>query len=283
MSIPDVNIKKPGEGLKKVQKVNPGSVDQGNVEKRVRIVEVIGPPGIGKSTIYKALCGKWQPNAPWIYQEALLAPGKPSFFAFSKWLEYHFRKFSGKPKKMSLSVDYGLQFVDNNVELAHFYWNHLSDPHTYKHEEIGHRFRSSYFLFSDFCRYQALLATGTDKTCVIDEGFLQKSFLLQENKQKMIDIVNRYVPLLPLPDAVIYINTTHKDVILNRLERRNKVIASHQGKDKEGLLADIEKWQFLFEIIVDKMKVNRIPVHNIDAERPVAENAFLLNKILSDR
>jgi hypothetical protein len=249
----------------------------------VKTVEVIGPPGIGKSTIYKALCSKWQPNAPWIYQEALLAPGKPSFSAFSKWIEYHFRKFSGKPKKMSLSVDYGLQFVDNNVELAHFYWNHLSDPHTYKHEEIGHRFRSSYFLFSDFCRYQAILATRTDKTCVIEEGFLQKSFLLKENKKEMIDIVNSYVPLLPLPDALVYINTTNKEVILSRLGGRKKVIASHQGKDKEALLADIEKWQFLFELIVEKMKEHRIPVYNIDGERSVEENAFLLNKILSDR
>ena len=283
MSIPDVNIKKPEEGLKKVQNVNPGSVDRTSVEKRVKIVEVIGPPGIGKSTIYNALCKRWRTNASWIYQEALLTPGKPSFSAFSKWLEYQFRKFSGKPKKMSLSIDYGLQFVNNNVELAHFFWNHLSDPHTYKHEEIGNRFRSSYFLFSDFCRYQALLATGTDKTCVIDEGFLQKSFLLQENKQKMIDIVNRYIPLLPLPDALIYINTTNKDVILDRLGGRKKVIASHLGKDKDALLIDIEKWQFLFELITEKMQRYHIPVYNINGERPVEENVFLLNKILSER
>ena len=269
--------------MNKVQKVNPVSVDRRNVEKRVKIVEVIGPPGIGKSTIYKALCHQWRPNAPWIYQEALLTPEKPSFSAFSKWLEYQFRKFSGKPKKKSLSVDYGLQFVENNVELAHFYWNHLSDPHTYKHEEIGHRFRASYFLFSDFCRYQAILATGTDKTCVIDEGFLQKSFLLKENKQEMIDHVNSYVPLLPLPDALVYINTTNKDMILSRLGGRKKVIASQQGKDKEALLADIEKWQLLFELICEKMQQYQIPVYHIDGARSVEENAFLLNKILSDR
>jgi hypothetical protein len=244
---------------------------------KTKIVEIIGPPGIGKSTMYKSLCKKWTAQSNWIFPDRLLSlteSTKQNKF----WPEYQIRKLLNKENK-AIPVDFGLRYVDNNKELAQFLWNHLCFSNTYDSSEISQLYRSVYFLFKDFCRYQAIWETNFNKPCIIDEGLLEKSFFVLPDENVMIDLMNAYLPLLPLPHAIIFVNTSNIDVIADRLLNRKKVIASHIGKDRKSLEKDIERWQFLFGIIIRQMEKYNVPVYNIDGLKPIDEKVSMLNEI----
>jgi deoxyadenosine/deoxycytidine kinase len=246
------------------------------------IIEIVGPPGVGKTALYQALCKSRKPGESWTYQDLLLA-NKPRFSNFSKWIEFRFRKFFKKKLTRSLPIEYGLQFIAHHEKLAGFYWKQLSDEQIYSDEEIDKRFRSAFFLFTDFCRYEAIMERHSDVPCVINEGLLQKSFVVQNNSQQLPLFISQYLPLLPLPQAIIYLNTLNQDLILERLSTRKKVIASHTGKNRQELLDDISKWQYQFQLMFEWMQAHNVPVYILDAENPVAKNVSLLKTIFKQQ
>lgn len=247
-----------------------------------KIIEIIGPPGVGKSTLYKALCKTWSADSNWIYQDALLTPAKPSILDFGNWLEYHAKKLLGKKLTKNIKTEFGLRFVDSNPALANFYWSHLSDTRTYSSNEIDKRFRSAYILFYDFCRYQAILESIYEKPCLINEGLLQKSFFVHEDEEFLHALLNTYLSLLPLPYAVIFINTTSNSTILERLCNRKKIIASHVGKDESEIMIDIEKWQRTLSLIIDKTEDSSVKILRIDGEKPIDDNVRHIKEMLAN-
>lgn len=246
-----------------------------------KIIEVIGPPGVGKSTIFQALCREWQPHFNWIYQDVLLSPEKPAVNQFGQWLKYHGYQLLGKKSAKSIPVEYGTRFADENKELAKFYWDYLSNSGLPHNGQAAHRFRSAYFLFSDFCRYQAIRETTCNKPCIIDEGFLQKSFLIHTDHHKMRQLIDHYLTLVPLPYALLYINTAQKNIISQRLRNRKKIHISHIGKDDAALMKETEKWQYLFNTILEKIETRNVLIYLIDGEQPVANNVALIKGFLA--
>jgi hypothetical protein len=252
------------------------------IDNNSKIIEIIGPPGIGKTTIYEALCKTWRPINNWIYQDALLTP-KPNFTELNKWVEYRFRKIFGKKISKNIPVEYGLRFVGDHQDLANFYWDLLSNTQTYTNREIDKRFRSAHFLFKDFCRYQAIMESPSTRPCIINEGLLQKSFFINNDEQIVLDSISKYIPLVPLPHAIININVGDKNVIIGRLRSRNKVIASHVGKDNKALLVDIERWQFLLSIVLEKVQRKNVPIYHLDGEKPINENVLFINNLFKQQ
>ncbi|WP_018479292.1 hypothetical protein [Pontibacter roseus] len=245
-----------------------------------KLIEIIGPPGVGKSTIYSALCESWNKNLKWVHQDLLLAPDNPGFVNIGGWLEYKLRGALGKRRPKSLAVDYGLRFINHNEKLASLCWNHLSDANDSK--DMDKRFRSAYFLFSDFCRYQAIREKANGKACLIEEGFLQKSFLISSDEQAESPFIEKYLSLVPLPHAVFHINVSDNAVITNRLENRSKVIASHLGKDTEGLLEETEKWQRTQHLILQKLKEKNLRIFEINGEIAISENVHYMKNLLEE-
>ncbi|AKD04404.1 hypothetical protein POKO110462_06310 [Pontibacter korlensis] len=246
-----------------------------------KIIEIIGPPGVGKSTVYKSLCKTWTPSANWVYQDTLLLPEKPNIQDFRRWFEYYAKKLLGKKITRSIKAEYGLRFVSNNPNLAHFYWDQLSDTRIFKDEEINKRFRSAYFLFCDFCRYQAILEKESSKLCIVNEGLLQKSFFVHDNEEYLNVLLSTYLSLLPLPHAIIFINTPNKKVIFERLRGRKKIHASHVGKEDAGLMEDIDRWQQTLNLIIEKAREANVKVLNVDGEKPIGDNVSYINSMLA--
>jgi thymidylate kinase len=254
-----------------------------------KIIEIIGPPGIGKSTIYQSLCKTWKPGSQWVYPDVLLT-SKPGIFSFRKRLVYHLHILLHKKLTKSIPVDYGLRFAAEQQKLAKFCWKYLSDIQFSDDEDINKRFRSAYFLFRTFCIYQAILEKAPAKPCIIQEGFLQKSFFISEDEDDDLlinELLNKYLLLIPLPYAIIYIDTPDIKEIVKRLRGRDKIIASHLGKNDEALQKDIEKWQHAQNNILEKLKSAGVLIIRINGRQPVKENVSgiqeLLKKIDGDR
>jgi len=249
-----------------------------------KVIEIIGPPGVGKSTIYQALCKKWDPGSRWIYPEMLLT-NKPSLFSTKKWLVYQMRMLLHRKPIKTIPVEYGLRFDEQQQELAKFCWKYLSDTHFFEDKDTNKRFRSAYFLFTAFCLYQAIIEKATVNPCIIEEGLLQKSLFIKEDgtdEQLMQNLLNKYLRLVPLPYAIIYIDTPDTNEVVKRLRGRNKVIASHFGKDDEGLRRDIEKWRHIQDRILEDMKKQGVGIIRINGMQPVNENVAQILKMLKN-
>ena len=179
-----------------------------------------------------------------------------------------------------VSTEHGLPFSKFHPELTNFCWQQLASENIYNKEESGLRFRLAYFLFADFCRYQAIMEKKSSRPCLLNGGLLQKSFLIESDLQQMSHLINNYLPLVPLPNAIIYINTEDKELIVERLINRNKIIPTQLGKNKKELIEDIVQWQYQFEIIISWMLKHNVIVYNIDGARSVKENVLTITKIL---
>ena len=249
-----------------------------------KVIEIIGPPGVGKSTIYQSLCRKWESGSQWVYPEMLLT-NKPSLLSVKSWLWYKMRMLLHKKRVKTIPVDYGLRFDAQQQLLAKFCWQHLSDTSYYDEQDINRRFRSAYFLFTVFCLYQAIIEKSPATPCIIEEGFLQKSFLIKDydaDDQAATALLNEYVRLVPLPYAIIHIDIPDTNEVVKRLRGRSKVIASHFGKDDEALRRYIEKWRHIHQNILEKMKAAGVSIIRINSMLPVKENVAQLLKMLKN-
>lgn len=142
-------------------------------------------------------------------------------------------------------------------------------------------FRHAYFLYDDFSTYQAIAEKRHPKPCLIEEGFFQKSFLIHEDKQVMEDILDEYLAVLPLPHAVIELDTENVDLIIQRLKTRKKTIPSHQNKTDKELVLETEKWQYLNRLVYDKLRAKNVLVHRMDGGKPLNEKVALLESTLA--
>ena len=249
-----------------------------------KVIEIIGPPGVGKSTIYQSLCRKWESASEWVYPEMLLTK-KPSIHSVKSWLWYKMRRLLHKKPVKSVPVEYGLRFDADQQLLAKFCWKHLSDNSFYDDGDTNKRFRSAYFLFTTFCLYQAIIEKAAAKPCVIDEGLLQRSFFIKDNDaddQRANELLNEYLTLVPLPYAIIYIDTPDTGEVVKRLRGRCKVIASHSGKDDDGLRRDIEKWRNIQDKILENMKCAGVSIIRVNSMLPVKENVAQIIKMLGN-
>lgn len=257
---------------------NTDSLKNGHVSSphlKTNIIEIIGPPGVGKSTLFHALLKTWNRDSSWTYKHGYLPSPKPS-----QWFRDLIRTVAGKHRSATITINSGLDFAKKNPELADFLWNLLSDKRTFSNDEHNKRFRAAYFLFKDFCRLQCIIENKSEQSFITDEGLLQKSFFINGDKQFMRDCIISYTNLIPLPRAVIYLDTSNVDILVHRLQHRNKTIASHIGLSNSALYEDLGKWQYMFKIIIEKMENKHVRVFKIDGENSVRHNVMLLQHFM---
>ncbi len=157
---------------------------------RSKTIEFIGAPGVGKSSIYKRLCKKWHPNQIWIYPEALLGGQKPPIARFKNWIDFSARQILHKKMHRTFPENGGFHYIQENEELANFYWKHFHNSDFPANKDISFRFRAIFYLYRDFCKHQAIQDAATDKLCILNEGLLQKSFLIHDDVKIMQDLLD---------------------------------------------------------------------------------------------
>ena len=245
-------------------------------------IEMIGPPGIGKSALYHTLVRRWRPASNWVPQGILLGPGRPAGMNFAAWLQFVLHRFKKGKIYKTIPADYGLRFAEEHPAFAALCWDLLSRPESPAVSSPGPRFRAAYFLFLDFCRYQAIREKPGLQACLLEEGLLQKSFLVQSDPAMMEALIRQYVSLVPVPQALIYLDTADQQVIIDRLQRRTKTLFSHQGRSPELLARETSKWQQMLALVLEQARQAGVAIYPIDGARPLRENADLINQILTD-
>lgn len=239
-------------------------------------VEIIGPPGIGKSTLYQAVCRSWTPQSRWTYQEKVLGNERGRHGLIRSAIYQIYCRLIKRSGNHQLTIDHGLRFIQQHEPFAEFIWKHLSDPNIFPEGRQAERFRAFYLLFRDFMRYQAILESNAHKPCIMEEGFLQKSYLLQVPEMELPDWIERYLQLTPKPDLIFRMDASDPDTIALRLELRAKKLAAYQGLDRSGLIQETRKWQQFFSVMDQKIQQQHIEFKMLDGSKPIEENIRII-------
>ncbi|UCS92962.1 hypothetical protein KZP23_20215 [Echinicola marina] len=245
------------------------------------IVEIIGVPGVGKSSVFKELCNEWNSKQKWTHLDALINQGKTKSNGFINQSINLIKRFLKVKKHQSFEINKGIQYAHNNEVLSQFFWQHLSNTEFEANADPALRFRSAFFLYRDFCRYQAIHDNANGIPCIMDEGFLQKSFLVHKDKKIIEAVLDDYLSLIQLPKAVIWVHVRPIHIILDRIKMRKKRIASHIDLGDEMLKIETKKWMRLIKLLIKKVEQKGVRIYKIDGRDSIENNVKKVKSILS--
>lgn len=235
------------------------------------IIEILGIPGAGKSTLYSALVQQHRKSMPWTHQHCLLSAAIPSWSKPASRVSYLLRSMTGSRLPQMHDINSGIQFCQRNREFAELA-SQLLQTHPHLRSDPGARFRASYLLYQDFCRYELISRTFTNQLCLIDEGLHQKSFLLPVTEETTNNLIDQYLDLSPAPAAAVVVDVTNKDILINRLRSRSKVIASHLGMSTEKLQENLDQWRHYLGVATERLRRKGTRLILIDGSAPLSDN-----------
>ena len=247
-----------------------------NVLNKTRIIEIVGPPGIGKSTVYTTLCSLWKQQDSWLPQNALLRKSNPPISQVRSWIGYQVSEILRLKKSTAVPVEVGLRFANNHKALSFFFWSYLC-RHATRRKDAGNAFSTAYFLFKDFCRYQAVWDAGSPRPCLLDNGFLSKAFLFHEDEEQLEQQLDEYLSLVPLPHAIICLE---KDANEPGFDMQPDQNINGQKPRNAAELMSLERCRAVYKMIVEKMEGYNIPLCRVNVRNAEENNLPVLLNFL---
>lgn len=248
------------------------------------IIEIFGPPGVGKTTICKAVEARWKNSSNWIPANQIFPPLNSNHLLSRikyKLLDSVIQS-SGIDKSKIKAAE--KKFVANHPKLIDAYWKNICFSVNTNTKGPDIRFDKVKFLQNRIQKIQFITDYQTEKLCLVDEGIVHmipgaiyKQDSTDAKETEIIDILQ----LCPLPLAIINIDTDTKE-IAHRLSRRNKVIPMHQNLSKSELEAITQLSKDRRRIIIDILGRIGVPILRVDSGLNTQQNAEKIISYISD-
>ena len=238
-----------------------------------KIIEFFGPPGVGKSTIFKEIELRRKKNFKWITSKYW----DPATFQQNKYFSFNFcKRLIRKSDADSIKLrDAANRFIVQYPEFIDACWQTIIHKHKVSHNKLDIRFQKAIHLQTQIQKIQMSREDDVDKVCLLDEGAvhlipnaLYKSSNLLEEYEEIRSLIN----IIPLPEAIISIDADAKE-IAQRLSKRSKVISMYKNLDISELemLSEIDRERR--SIILNILESHGMSVLKIDSGLDIATNA----------
>jgi len=234
-----------------------------------KIIEFVGPRGVGKSFIYKKLMSRLSKNKAIASASKFYPKRTDADFLSAEFIIFYSRYLFDKklyPKKN------GYIFSKNNPEFVSTCWNLLSKNKTKDHNGIDSRFRIAKNLYSYHAKYQTIIDADDNRICITDELLLHTIVQLIEGVN--IKDIERFSNKVPLPELVVYLEAPHH-IIFERIKKR-KTILSHRGMNDCQLNSSIESQMKAYQILIENIKKRGAKILKIDATHDLNKNIKMI-------
>lgn len=244
-------------------------------------VEIIGPPGVGKTTIYnqlvKVIGGTNIFTPEEIINKEYYSAGKTSL------LKQIIKKnigFNAVP--YSFIQEEAVKYVSNDSILSNVVWKMMNESTPFLNTG-SLRLRSAYLFMLELGKATIIQRSISQGVCIQNESLLQRSFLINQGAktEKNKDLMT-YIKKIPTPDFVIIIETMNDEVIVKRLASRTKNLLMYKGLSENQLRVMSIDWTSHLRLLVSLLENHGTGVFRINPLDTVQKNAQKIISLLAE-
>lgn len=241
-----------------------------------RIVEFVGSPGVGKTTIYRELITRSSKKHKWIAAEFLFPKEKLVLENYSRFILNVIRliiKKRGHVDTIAME-DAGGRFVASYPDFIDQCWNNINCIHKKNVNGSDLRFQKISYLYKIIQKIQILRERESSQIAVVDEGLVQfvtsslgKRQDLTEEKEE----VKKFFEIMPMPSGIVSVETDLKENT-KRLLQRKKVISMHKSLMQSELENVIHNDHIRRASVNSILETRGIPLLRINSKDKVTTN-----------
>ncbi len=236
-----------------------------------RIVEIVGPSGVGKSYIYNQLRDAWNKNDKWaVYHDFRYERKSRNSFSRPEIIYEYLYNILNKVKYISYKPSGGeqldhmkkfhedhRQFVDHTLDIINRCCREF-----YKKDN---RYFATLYFYKSVEELQAIRELQHDKRiCLFDEGLLSRIMHLSSESLTDQDM-DEYLNYMPVPDGVILLKSDPRRICEN-IKKRRRVATIHQGLNEQQLHDYTEKTQYHMEYAAGYFREKGVKVMEINLD-----------------
>lgn len=231
-------------------------------------IELIGVPGVGKTTTYNFLRAKAAKQDNWILYEDILnykVTNDKNFKAvFRHYIARIIRLNTITPNMNTLDT-----YFQSNPQLIDLFWEKISKKEKNQGKDL--RFYSVNYIMAILEKIQNIKDAKLTKYCILDEGLIHNiNYFTTESSN--IDKILMVLDIMELPKAVIYFEG-EVDTIIDRTLCREKLRPRDENLSSQELINSRLKLIHEKKLYVEAIKFRSIPVLKLDAGDSVKDNS----------
>jgi hypothetical protein len=236
-----------------------------------RIIELTGPPGVGKTTYHDILVSKWEKSCSWVPAHFLYPKQRIRFDSVKNFAQSLFQRVNRNVDTDAFD-EAGKRFVARYPEYADAIFRDISEN---KHDVYGRdlRLHETSFFYNSFKWMQLLLEAPTEKYALKAEGIIHRipHSIMYDDLEKDRRIAVSLITKIPMPAAVIYL-TCDMEENAKRLVTRKFVWDGHRNLSLTKLKEYSRRSHEKRNMIIDVLQDHRVPILKVDTTEGLAKS-----------
>lgn len=260
-----------------------------------KIVEIIGPSGSGKSSVYNGLKERWEYGLNWVTFDHLnYSPGVP----LNRMVKRGQRILKNLiPQKKSdipkprVKEEWKFVGTNNNYFLGgkHEEFKSVLMDLIEDHCKVGYsgtdkRFITAYMIMWSMGRIETVKSIeNDDRYCILDQGEGLISRIMHLTTPSFDEnALNLYLQHVPNPDVLVYLNTD-LEIIYDRVKNRKRSSSLHDGMSDSDILQYTEKTDLFLRKASDYLEKEGADVYRVDSSQTIGQVISQIVEIFSSK
>lgn len=260
-----------------------------------KIVEIIGPSGSGKSSVYKGLKESWKYGYNWVTFDQVNYSSEVQLGKIFKKGQRFFKNIIPR-KKTDISkpaiIDQW-KFAGSNND--YFLGKENEKFKSVLMDLIGEhcktgfsgddkRFITAYMAMWSMARIDTVKSIANDdRYCILDQGEGLISRIMHLTTPSFDEeSLNLFLEHVPYPDVLFYLKTD-LDVIVERVIKRNRSSSLHEGMNESEIVQYTKKTNNFLRIAADILDNKNVEVHKIDSSQTIDQIVREITQVLSSK
>ncbi len=240
-----------------------------------KIVEFVGTPGVGKTTIYKEMITRSNKKHKWIPGEFLFPKEKLTAEHYGTFILNFLKHITGRKGVDIMAMEEaGGRFVALYPEYIDQCWNNINCLHKKNINGLDLRFQKVSYLYKLIQKIQTLRETESNQIAIVDEGLIHlitNSLCKREDLAEEQKEIENFLQIMPVPNGIVSIETDLEENT-KRLLQRKKVIPMHKLLKKSQLEKVISIDHKKRAAVNSILETQNIPLLRINSTDKVAIN-----------